>query len=404
MASEPSLFIWQWLHNPLTFLQYPWRFLTLAALGLALCLALLLESLTSSSSHPFIPSSFHPFTCFLASLLLILTATLALPMRPLAAAPSDTQAMWQNDYQNKQIGATWTAEYMPWWVRADRTAIPNVRRSMISALEAAPVPRITMLEAGYTLRRYMLAPTVDASVLRLHQFYLPQWRATLEGQPLTTFPSTDFGLLSIALPPTSKPATLEIDFDLTNLERVASIISLAALFIVLWLFRKHWRWFVLTLFLLIALLLVRPSDQVTTRLSDTSTTLEDFADLIGVSVPSGVYRAGDTAQVTLTWFVRRETRENFKGFVQLMSADGARVIAQSDGDPIGGFTPTSQWRVGEIVEDTRFIRIPSDAPAGTRLLFTGLYRTQPLKNLSATRAGQEITDGRIPIGELVIED
>jgi hypothetical protein len=409
MASEPSQFIWQWLHNPLTFLQYPWRFLTLAALGISMCLALIMESITPSSPlHLFTPSPPHPLSLIspfprlliysLTIFSLILTATLALPIRPLAAAPSATHAMWQNDYQHKQIGATWTAEYMPWWVRADRTAIPNARHAPGSEVMATFTPQLTLSAAGYTLRRYTLAPTPQASVLRFHQFYLPQWRVWLAGQPLATFPSTELGLLSIALPPITQPTTLTMDFALTNLERVAIIISITSLPIVVWFWRKHGRRLVVTFLVALALLTLRPSDPATLRPLDQPTTFEDFADLIGVSLPSGAQRAGDTVQVTLTWLVRRETRENFKGFVHLMSADGARLVAQSDGDPVGGFTPTSQWRVGEIVEDTRFIHVPPNTPAGTLPLFTGLYRTQPLKNLSATQA----PDGRIRIGELVI--
>jgi hypothetical protein len=414
MASEPSIFVWQWLHNPLTFLQYPWRFMTLVALGLAMCLALVIEKMghrdtgTQGALLRSFPVSL--FTCILVSFILVTTATTALPMRPLAAAPSDTQTMWQNDYQQKQIGATWTAEYVPGWVRADRTAIPTARRAPLSDVEASlSVPRVTLLVTGYTLRRYQLEPTTNESVLRFHQFYLPPWRVTLDGQSLATFPSTDLGLLSVTLPPITKEVTLEIDFGFTNLERMAIIISSISLLIIVWRFGGRWGLSLIAVSLLLAFVtsLNLPIAQslnlpIPQSLNPPITQLEDFTDLIGVSIPSDTYHAGDAVPVTLTWLVRREigTSENFKGFVHLMSADGTRVVAQSDSDPVGGFTPTSQWRVGEIIEDTRLLRIPSDAPIGTLLLFTGLYRTQPLKNLSATQT----PDGRIPIGVLNVRD
>ncbi len=113
-----------------------------------------------------------------------------------------------------------------------------------------------------------------------------------------------------------------------------------------------------------------------------------------------MYHAGDTVRVTLTWQAQRETRENVKGFAHLMDPSGARVIAQSDSDPGGGFTPTSQWRAGEVIAETRVLQIPDDAVPGVLPLYAGLYRAQPLKNLAATRDGKAIPDGRIPIGEV----
>jgi hypothetical protein len=86
--------------------------------------------------------------------------------------------------------------------------------------------------------------------------------------------------------------------------------------------------------------------------------------------------------VTLYWLGLRETGENYKAFVHLLGPDGA-VIAQQDGDPVGGFTPTSRWRPGEIVVDRhRALTLPEGLPAGEYGLRAGLYQVEPLRNLT----------------------
>jgi len=131
-------------------------------------------------------------------------------------------------------------------------------------------------------------------------------------------------------------------------------------------------------------------------------TVSDLAELLAVRVDAHPYHAGDTLRVTLTWMARNETREDFKSFVQLLDIGRTRAIAQSDGDPVGGFTPTSQWRSGEIVEETRELRIPADTVAGTLPLIAGIYRLQPLQNLPAARGSETMPDGRIPLAEIQI--
>ncbi len=440
MMLELSLPIWQALHNPLSFLQYPWRFMALAALGVSLSVAIMIgyggrqvhaETGTQGSKTllPCVPV--YLFPCVLLIPLLILTAIAVLPLKPLPTPAADKQAMWQNDFQQRQIGATWTAEYMPWWVRADRTAIPSAARAPSSEV-SLPAPLLTLVDASYTLRRYRVQPPPQPSptqsagegayTLRFHQFYLPQWRVTLNGQLLSTFPSTDLGLLSVDLSPLSRAtgegsgvgAVLELDFGLSDSEQLAMFISLTSLVIVAGLFRGRWLLGAGMVLLLVGLLFAaqsntpilwgtgQPTNQPTNypTIQSINTQLENIAELVAVRTERNSYHAGDSVRITLTWLARRETRENFKGFVHLLR--DARVIAQSDGDPVGGFTPTSQWRTGEFIEDTRVLQIPNDTPPGKLSLFTGLYRFPSLKNLATLRDGHAFSDDRIPIGEIQV--
>src|SRR6185369_10549153 len=82
MTLDASAVIWTTLHNPLTFLQYPWRFMTLAALALAMGAALSFAR--------------FPRLSLAAILAVIICAMAGLQPLPLNAAPADAAAMWQN--------------------------------------------------------------------------------------------------------------------------------------------------------------------------------------------------------------------------------------------------------------------------------------------------------------------
>jgi hypothetical protein len=416
MTTDLSGGIWRTLHNPLSFLQYPWRFMTLAALGLAMCAAIVFQR--------------RPGLALAALPVVVLHGLLGLQPVATAAPSADSHAMWANDFMTRQIGATWTAEYVPWWVRADRTAIPLSLHTPLSESATSNLPTFSLLEANYTHSRYRVTPAesvragkvparmpasldagtlgagMDTGLLRFHQFYLPQWHATLAGKPLVTFPDTELGLLSVEIPTNVSAGgdELELNFGMSDMERFAALLSLAVGAAAAWLWRGWWLApaALLVLGLSVFSLAASASHAQAEAILPSHATVSDLAELLAVRVDAHPYHAGDTLLVTLTWIVRSETREDFKSFVQLLDTGGTRAIAQSDGDPAGGFTPTSQWRSGEIVEETRELLIPPDTGPGTLRLIAGLYRLQPLQNLPAARGAETLPDGRIPLAEIQV--
>ena len=396
MTTDLSGGIWRTLHNPLSFLQYPWRFMTLAALGLAMCAAIVFQR--------------RPGLALAALPVVVLHSLLGLQPAAMAAPAADSQAMWANDFTTRQIGATWTAEYVPWWVRADRTAIPASLHAPLSESATSNLPSFSLLEANYTQSRYRVTPAAtvqagtDTGLLRFHQFYLPQWHATLAGKPLVTFPDTELGLLSVEIPMNVSAGgdVLELNFGMSDIERFAALVSLAGGIAAAWLWRGWWLAPAALLVLGVYVFSLAASASHAQAILPSHATVSDLAELLAVRVEAHPYHAGDTLRVTLTWMARSETREDFKSFVQLLDTGGTRAIAQSDGDPVGGFTPTSQWRSGEIVEETRELRIPADTGPGTFRLIAGLYRLQPLQNLPAARGAETLPDGRIPLAEIQI--
>ena len=122
----------------------------------------------------------------------------------------------------------------------------------------------------------------------------------------------------------------------------------------------------------------------------------DVALLIGYDAAPA--RAADALDVTLYWFGLRDVGANYKTFVHLLGPDG-QVIAEHDGDPGGGFTPTTRWRAGEVIADTHRLPLPPGVAAGVYRIKAGMYRPEPLSNLPPDPT---TPDGRVDLGEVSI--
>jgi len=59
-------------------------------------------------------------------------------------------------------------------------------------------------------------------------------------------------------------------------------------------------------------------------------------------------------------------------FVQLLNGDG-KLVAQHDGPPDDGQSPTTGWDQGEQVLDVHRVAVPRDLPPGDYTLIVGLY-------------------------------
>jgi hypothetical protein len=122
--------------------------------------------------------------------------------------------------------------------------------------------------------------------------------------------------------------------------------------------------------------------------------VEDVGLLVGFDVERA--RGEDALDVTLYWLALRDVRTDFKVFVHMLDGDG-QVVAQHDGDPVGGFTPTTRWRSGELIADRHRLSLPLGLSAGSYTLKAGMYQFEPRRNLQTEPASP---DGRIRLGDV----
>jgi hypothetical protein len=404
MTTTAALFIWRPLTPLLGQLQYPWRFLLLEAVGLmgvAAALPALLAREARVDRVGVLAVSRSAWIVAAVSLLAMLAALPGLRVEPLPVSQTDARLpgrMWAEDAANGQVGATWTGEFLPVAVSEQRWALGRPREGAVDGPALQPPPAVTLTRLGYT----SLAVQVDSAApmqLRLHQFHLPGWSATVDGQPAATYPTGELGLVTVDVP--AGTHEVQIRYGATPARTAGLLISLAAsaIWITLALWRTRSRLLRATGVVLgvAAVALALNSLGVGQRAwipQPVQATLEDAAVLLAAD--AAVDRDLGVAEVTLYWLALRETGQNYKAFVHLLGSDGS-VIAQHDGDPVGGYTPTTRWRPGEIIADRHIIALPESLPAGDYGLRAGLYQVEPLRNLVVDPPAP---DNRVDVGAI----
>jgi hypothetical protein len=392
MMLSYSLPLWRLTQPVLASLQYPWRFMALTSLGLAFLsggLFLPLEGLAPEERRRW---SWLRNGLGLGLLLLLIAYGLAdLPIEPLPLEDEQVTVvrMWEEDFAARQIGATWTAEYVPIWVEADRSVValppPDLVPFEPRDLSEEEMPQISLGEQGL-LSAQMRVNSAQAFPLRFHAFYFPGWKAYLDGQEAAAYPSGELALLTVDVPPGEHRVL--VSFENTTVRLIGNAVSLlTALGLVAFAIFRGGRKVVIAL-AIGAILLgsvvgwhIRPFAFSTTP-QQKEVNLEDQVELLAYSLDKEAYRPGDTIHVTLYWLALQEMSQDYKVFVHFMDEGLTTMWAQHDGDPVEGFTPTTRWLAGQIVADQHALYIPPEAPPGRYKLFTGMYEFETMRNLT----------------------
>lgn len=83
---------------------------------------------------------------------------------------------------------------------------------------------------------------------------------------------------------------------------------------------------------------------------------------------------GGRLRAVLYWQAQADLPNSYTVFVHLLSSNGA-VAAQHDGIPANGTIPTTDWSIGEVVEDRHQLEF-TNLPPGEYQLVVGLYNAQ----------------------------
>jgi len=97
--------------------------------------------------------------------------------------------------------------------------------------------------------------------------------------------------------------------------------------------------------------------------------------LLGVEPLPGkqTARKGTEQSLTFLWQSDRRPARDYTLFVHLLD-DNGKVRAQYDGQPMGGFYPTSQWDSGEQIRESVNLPLADDLPTGHYTIQAGWYR------------------------------
>jgi len=421
MTMQVSLQVWLLFQPLLSMIQYPWRFMALVDLSTAYLIGSLVSGLeprfrglfagTGMVSITGQPAPLKPGlpagipALFLAVPLLINVLPGAIPQTlPLTDEEVTVQRMWQEDYAAQQIGATWTAEYLPLSVQEERWVIPRPPLQPQAVEPLSEVPRVSLGEQGL-LSYEFIVDSAGSFPLRLHAFYFPGWQGYVDDMAVPTYPSSRLGLVTVDVPPGRHKVRVAFEDTVTRRAgAVLSALSLLATVIGLILWRRGVVVLAVAVLACLAALAaghVWPfafSFQPVLRQAN----LEGQAALLGYTVSDPHPAPGDKMQVTLYWLCLRPMEQNYKAFVHLTD-DAGNLRAQHDGDPVYGFTPTTRWLPGEIVVDRHDIVFPADLPPGRYSLLAGLYEFTTVRNLvplddeEAKRLGNRVRLGEVTI-------
>ncbi len=408
MTTTLSLPIWHPLTPLLGFLQYPWRFLSLAAVGVAVSggalIPLAVEMRRGDQDSGFRVQWGMVGMVFV---LAMLTSLPKLPYEPLPLTPADTwfpERMWREDADAGQVGATWTGEFLPRAVTEQRWALGRPREGATDTPPLPGPPRVALTSVQHLGLTLTLDTPATMPVL-LHQFQAPGWNVTVDGAPADMRASSELGLVTVDVYPEGKH-DVAFAFGYTP-ERVlgAWLSALAALLWSAWAWRtgKIGRWLRPAAMGMVALttILMLNSGGVG-RASHTPAPVQvqvgDVAQIVAADVALSPLVPG-YVNVTIYWLALKENATDYHVFVHVLDGAG-QVVAQHDGFPVGGFTPTTRWRPGEIIQDVYHIPIPSNLLPGTYTVKAGMYAfAEVIHNLPTTPPQP---DDRVELGHFEI--
>ncbi|MCL4862273.1 MAG: hypothetical protein KJZ93_22850 [Caldilineaceae bacterium] len=211
----------------------------------------------------------------------------------------------------------------------------------------------------------------DPWTLSLHAFWIPGWQATVDGWPVTPQPLDPLGVVSVAVP--AGEHTVQIEHAPTMLRQVARWLS--ALLFLIWLvlaLRLRPKLAAATLGGL--LLLIGPPLLLATRTPQPPPFANPEVEFAGQVALQGYALAVTPGQVQLdlAWLARAEMNRSYKVFVHVID-DTGRLWAQADRRPVGYASNTNRWLPGQAVLDTHHLLLPEPLPRGEYQVRVGLY-------------------------------
>ena len=224
-----------WDHLPLlAYTQFPWRFLSVAALFAAL-LTGGLATLPERAAAPALTG--------LAGLALLLAALLGLRTDHLILTDADVTAerLAQYEWFTGNIGTTVSAEYLPPAAvpRPWTSAWLNDGRRDRATATAGALTAATLRTRRATRQVWDVAAGPGGATVLLPTLAWPGWRATLDGQPIDLSAAPGSGLIALAVPEGGH--VVELALGRTPIRAAAEWLSLAALLVAGGLLLLGWR-------------------------------------------------------------------------------------------------------------------------------------------------------------------
>lgn len=132
------------------------------------------------------------------------------------------------------------------------------------------------------------------------------------------------------------------------------------------------------------------------RLPANAINYDDKIALLSVDLPDELPPAGGQLPLTLHWQALSPLDEDYTVFIQLLD-ENDKIMGQIDAWPLQGTYPTSQWSIGESVDDPYLMQINEGDLDGEYRLLIGYYLLADLRRLPVLDANGTAVDDKFTI-------
>ncbi len=157
---------------------------------------------------------------------------------------------------------------------------------------------------------------------------------------------------------------------------------------------------------------IRPRATVAPSASDAvmqprAETFGEQIRLVGISLPSGTFRPGESVPITLFWQADAPIPISYTVFVHFLGdqynpSQNNFLWGQIDRLPLDGKLPTTAWTPGQTVADSYLVEFDDAAPGGTYKIEIGLYDAAGNRLRVSDANNSDLGDVLI-VGEIPVE-
>jgi len=369
--------LWQTFVFPFGLIQYPWRWLGIGSLATAML---------ASYAFVYLKDNFSRINATLFPVLLCWLVFASLQHLPWQSQEVDVTRhpvqMWQEDAANGQVGATWTAEFLPLTVKEQRWALARAPEE----IDAAHVGLRSALRVkraggdGFTF--WAEVETTEPSWLVFPRFAYPSMQATMtslqsslsEGQRVSVTPIGVMGLAGIEVPKGVHQVQLAA-YPLANQQLLVWGMGFLSLALVIYGITRWSKWGLLFLPLIVLLFFFTRHPDLTTSF-DAPPLFGTQVQLVALRHTSTPAKAGTLFPLRLVWFNLEQTDKFYSTFVHLTELGSRTPLASHDSQPNMNTVPTPRWLAGQLIEDLHLLSLPKDLAPGEYELWGGIYTFQ----------------------------
>jgi hypothetical protein len=368
-ASSP---VWHGLLPLMGRLQFPWRWQAPFSLAFVCVVATLLEAAWAAACRR--NPAYSRWLTIASALLVSYTsvyAVLGLAPRPASYTAPDltVEQMWRFDADHGQVGATWSAEFLPRWVSEQRWALGRAPSTAEPPSAVAPVTFTALpLAQGYLHDTWLIVAPQPVT-LRFHRFYYPAWQITVDGRRVFAYPDGPMGLLTFDLG--AGTHQVKIQFAITLAVQIGWLCSgVTLLSLSLFALRSHGRLIPIIGLVMMALLTAMIWNPLEKKIYPQPIGA-DYGPVRLEAIAIGEASPGEMLPVRLYWSVQEHTG-SLTAFVHIVGQDG-RLITQRDEPLAGPYTPAERWHPGMVLDYIHQVPLPAEMSSGNYTIDVGLY-------------------------------